>query len=95
MQDFFFFTFVYFSITNVITAMLFFYDKRMAVQKKRRLPERNLLLWCAIGGATAAYVVMQKVRHKTQKKRFQILLPLWSVLHIAFVGYVTYSTFFL
>ena len=59
------------------------YDKYAAKHKKRRVPERTLLLVAACGGALPMFIVMQLIRHKTRHKKFMIGLPALFLIQAA------------
>lgn len=59
------------------------YDKYVARHKKRRVPERTLLLVAACGGALPMFIVMQLIRHKTRHKKFMIGLPALFLIQAA------------
>ena len=59
------------------------YDKYAAKHKKRRVPERTLLLVAACGAALPMFIVMQLIRHKTRHKKFMIGLPALFLIHAA------------
>ncbi len=65
------------SVVAVVTTV---YDKWAAQHDRRRIAERTLFSIAIAGGATAMYVTMQVIRHKTKHKRFMIGLPLVFVL---------------
>ena len=69
-------------LMNLITFLVYAYDKRIAQQKKgmRRVPERTLLLLAFFGGFLGALLGMFLCRHKTKHVRFRILVPLAAIL---------------
>ena len=73
----------YYVLINAAAFFLFASDKRRAVRQKWRIPERTLLLSAFLGGGAGALLAMQICRHKTKKKRFTILVPLFLLLHLA------------
>ncbi len=73
----------YYVLINAAAFFLFASDKRRAVRQKWRIPERTLLLSAFLGGGAGALLAMQICRHKTKKKRFIILVPLFLLLHPA------------
>ncbi len=60
-------------------------DKYNAMHKKRRqrVPEKTLLLLALLGGCFGMYATMLIIRHKTQKPKFMILLPIIIMLEAA------------
>jgi len=73
----------YYVLINAAAFFLFASDKQRAVRQKWRIPERTLLLSAFLGGGAGALLAMQICRHKTKKKRFTILVPLFLLLHPA------------
>lgn len=75
------FLIIYLVIINVYAVFITLHDKKIAVKngrggkQKRRVPERNLLIVAAMGGSIAMYATMQKIRHKTQHKKFMLGIP--------------------
>ncbi len=76
---------IYYLCINLIGFILFGYDKRQALQHKWRIRERNLFLAALLGGAPGATVGMYLFRHKTQKTKFVIGIPLMLVSHAGLV----------
>lgn len=56
---------------NVITFATFALDKWKAERRRRRIPESWLLALAAFGGALGAWMAMNVLRHKSQKRSFQ------------------------
>jgi len=63
--------FLYLLLINYLAFALFAFDKEKAQKKGRRVPEKNLLLLCAMGGSFGGWVAMNKLRHKNAKKSFK------------------------
>ena len=63
-------------------------DKRAAVMRRRRVPEKALFALAFIGGAAGVYIAMLIFSHKTQKRRFAILMPLILMAQAAIVIWV-------
>lgn len=61
---------------NLLTYAAFALDKRRAVQGGWRIPERTLLLLAALGGWPAAKLAQHRLRHKTRKQPFRLMLNL-------------------
>jgi len=62
----------YLLAVNAITYLVYWWDKRRARAGKRRVPERELLLWALAGGSPAAILAMNRHRHKTRKRSFRL-----------------------
>ena len=75
-------------LISVICVMLTVYDKVASIAKKWRIPEKMLMIFAFFGGATAMYITMQLIRHKTKHKKFMIGLPVFIVLHLALTVYI-------
>ena len=73
----------YYVLINAAAFFLFASDKQRAVRQKWRIPERTLLLSAFLGGGAGALLAMQICHHKTKKKRFTILVPLFLLMHPA------------
>ena len=67
----------YLLAVNGLTLAAFALDKRAAVRRAWRVPERRLLLLAAIGGAPAALCAQLLLRHKTRKAPFRT--SLWAI----------------
>ena len=72
---------IYLAFTNIIAFSMFFVDKNKAQKRQWRIPEKTLLLIAAIGGSLGAWAGMNLFRHKTQHKKFTILVPLIILVH--------------
>ena len=70
---------------NLFAAAVTIYDKRHAIKGKRRISEAALLKISALGGAPLMYATMKLIRHKTQKNKFMIGIPLIFFAEVAFV----------
>ena len=63
-------------------------DKSLARKRKRRVPEATLFTLAFLGGATAEYITMKLVRHKTKHKSFMLGLPAIILLQTAAVIFI-------
>ncbi|MBQ8020059.1 MAG: DUF1294 domain-containing protein [Paludibacteraceae bacterium] len=79
--------YIYLAIINVVAFAAYGWDKWKAQKSKWRTPESTLILFAAIGGALGAYAGMKCFRHKTQHKKFTILVPLFLIAWIAGLGW--------
>ena len=59
---------------NLLTYAAFWSDKRAAIRREWRMPERRLLLMTALGGWIGALCGQHLLRHKTRKEPFRTLL---------------------
>ncbi len=76
---------------SVLSIIMTIYDKLAAKNNARRISEKTLLLTGLLGGATAMFITMKTIRHKTRHMKFMITLPIMSVLHIAFIFYLYFN----
>ncbi|MCZ8515722.1 DUF1294 domain-containing protein [Paenibacillus filicis] len=81
---------------NLFTFALMGYDKGRARRKERRVPEKRLFGYSALGGALGAWLGMWVWRHKTKHPSFVIGIPGLLVLNgvMAYfvwkgIGYIT------
>ena len=58
------------------------YDKKRAIKKERRVPEKTLFTFAFFGASLAIYACMQLIRHKNQKPKFRLLIPLLFLVNI-------------
>ncbi len=77
---------LYIAVISVIAVILTVYDKAVSVDKrKRRVPEKVLMTVGALGGATAMYLTMQAIRHKTKHIKFMAGLPVCIAVHLILI----------
>lgn len=77
---------------NAAAALLVALDKVRARHGGRRVPERMLLLFGALGGAPLMLAAMLLCHHKTRKPKFMLTLPLFMVLWAA--GVYLFAVYF-
>lgn len=82
--------FIYLIFITLLAVALTVYDKAAAQNRKRRIPERTLMLVGLAGGALAMLITMKAIRHKTKHLKFMLGLPLELLLHIAITITVVY-----
>lgn len=86
----------YFLGINLLAFLCFGIDKHIAQVngrggvQHRRIPEATLLGLAAVGGAMGAWLGMLVFRHKTQHKKFTILVPLILLAQIVLGFFVSY-----
>ena len=71
----------YILLANALAYAAFAIDKSRAIRAQARIPERSLLILASLGGWIGAKIAQHRLRHKTRKQPFGILLNL-SVLII-------------
>ncbi len=66
-----------------LAVILTLHDKRAARRGARRVPERTLLLVCALGGSAAMLAAMRVIRHKTKHAKYMIGIPVMIAAQVA------------
>ena len=70
---------------NLVTFILFAWDKFVSGRKGWRVPESTLLLLSFLLGAFGAFGAMYLFRHKTQKLKFTVSIPIMMARQVAFI----------
>ncbi len=78
----------YLIVINLITIVIFAFDKSRSRGDGRRIPEKTLLLLALIGGTPAALYAMNLFRHKTKKYSFQIPLYIIMLVQIGLIVWI-------
>ncbi len=65
-------------------------DKRLAIKKRRRVPEKSLFLLAALGGGLGGVAGMAVFRHKTQHTSFKAGMPLLLLLNLAVLAAIAF-----
>jgi len=74
-------------IWNVIVMLLYGLDKLKAAKGSWRVSENTLITCAFLAGSVGSLAGMSVFRHKTQKPKFKILVPIALVIHIAIVAF--------
>ena len=77
---------------NMITFLLYGWDKLCARKGWWRVPEKVLLLFAFFGGSLGALLGMRAFRHKTKHRKFTILVPLFLALQIALAAWLIWRS---
>lgn len=77
------------AVYNLIVFCVYGYDKSCAIKDKWRVPEKVLLGLAFLGGSVGAYLGMTVFRHKTKHTKFTVLVPLFLLIHIVLVVWLT------
>lgn len=90
---------LYIIIMNISAFMMFGIDKKRSKgRKKQRVPEKKLMALCFWGGAGGGVLGMQIFRHKTQHRKFTVLVPLMFIIQLVFysvlLGFLGFWAFF-
>lgn len=79
---------------SVLTLLIYWLDKTLAVKNMRRVPERNLHVLSAFGGWPGALVAQYLFRHKNKKGSFQATFWLTVIINIGLFSYYIHANFF-
>ena len=82
-----------FAGVNVVAFAAFEHDKRQAIERRRRVPEADLLALAYFGGGLGALLGQRLLRHKTRKEPFRSALYMACAFNL--VGLVVMVAFFL
>ena len=79
---------IYLILLNLVTFLLFAWDKWSAKQATWRIRERTLLWFAASGGSLGAFAGQKLLRHKTVKQPFvfQMKAIIWA--HTILVAFI-------
>lgn len=72
-------------VLNLVTFLVFGWDKLAAIDGRSRIPERLLLLLAALGGSPGVLLARPVFRHKTRKQPFGAWLALIVFVQVAAV----------
>lgn len=81
---------IYLIAVNVMAFAAYGIDKRRARLRRWRIPESVLLLLAIVGGPLGAVVGMKAFHHKTQHRKFMILIPLLLMLWCMVLAYAVW-----
>lgn len=69
-------------LLNLLTFLMFGWDKRAARRNKARIPESRLYALTALGGGVGAWTAIRVFRHKTIKTSFRWRLRIATILSV-------------
>jgi len=72
-------------VWNFFVFAMYGIDKLNSKRGKPRISERSLLLLAALMGGFGAFIGMRVFRHKTQKLKFKISVPLLMFINVGIV----------
>ncbi len=75
----------YLIVVNLGAYFTYWLDKRRARSGGRRISERELVAWPLVGGWAGTLLAMRRLRHKTQKRSFLLMLAAAALLQIAVI----------
>ena len=73
----------YLIIINLLGFALMAADKKRAREGRRRVRERTLLLFAALGGSAGVLLGMIELRHKTLHRKFTVGVPAILMAQVA------------
>lgn len=79
---------LYLTIINLFSVFLTVSDKNRAKKKKWRISENALIISALLGGATAEYITMRIIHHKTLHKKFMLGLPIIIIFQLFLILYI-------
>ncbi|HSN94088.1 MAG TPA: DUF1294 domain-containing protein [Anaerolineaceae bacterium] len=80
---------LYYSVLNLLVAVLYLIDKLKAIGRRWRIPEKTLLLPAVFGGAFGGLVGMLVFRHKTRKSIFWAINGVFAAVHLVILFLLT------
>ena len=78
----------YYLIINLLTFIIWGYDKFRATFQQWRVPEKTLTLLIILGGGLGALLGITVFRHKSRKLQYKILSMAFICVHITLFVYV-------
>lgn len=72
----------YLILINLVAFIVFGIDKYKAKKRSWRIPESNLIILAMLGGSLGGLIGMYVFRHKTNKLKFTIGMPMILLLNI-------------
>ncbi|MGL6173383.1 MAG: DUF1294 domain-containing protein [Cellulosilyticaceae bacterium] len=78
----------YLVLINLIGLYIMKCDKKRAVKKKYRIPEKRLFLVAILGGSLGTTIGMNKYRHKTKHWYFKWGMPIILILQVLLALYI-------
>lgn len=72
----------YYLLINILSLLLYSLDKYLAIKRKRRIPEKALLLSTILGGIIGTTIGMYLFHHKTKKWYFKLNIILSITIHL-------------
>lgn len=73
---------LYIVVINIIAFITMLYDKKMAINYRWRVPEKEIFILALLLGSIGVYAGMYIFRHKTQHKKFSIGIPIILVINV-------------
>lgn len=81
---------IYLLAVNIIGFLAMGLDKWKAKRGSWRIPENTLFMFTILGGGIGTIAGIYAFRHKTQKKKFTIGMPVIFILEVILIIYLLY-----
>ena len=81
---------IWFILLNGYAFALMLMDKRRARGHDWRIPEKRLHLVFFAGGAIGGKIAQSRLRHKTQSRRFGLVLNVLLLLNVLAYGFLAF-----
>jgi uncharacterized membrane protein YsdA (DUF1294 family) len=75
----------YFLLINLVSAITFYADKRLAIKNRRRIPEVSLHLLELLGGVFSNLLLMYLIHHKNRKASYFLITYLIAIVWIVII----------
>lgn len=75
--------YIYLLLYNFFVFGVYGLDKWAAIKRKKRIKEKTLLLLSFCGASLGALLGMHLFRHKLNKLKFSIFVPVLFLVHVA------------
>lgn len=73
---------------NLFSFSLYGFDKNRAKYRRRRIPEKTLLLSSFSFGGIGAWMGMSTFRHKTKHTLFKRTIPIAALITLSFILFI-------
>ncbi|MBK8901975.1 MAG: DUF1294 domain-containing protein [Anaerolineaceae bacterium] len=75
---------------NIITVVMYRYDKNISGSGRSRVPESRLLLLALAGGTPGAYIAMFHMRPRHKARKLSFLWRFWAIVLVQIALIVAY-----
>lgn len=77
--------FIYLICINILTFLIYGWDKQKARKSRWRISEKTLILLALLGGSPGAYAGMMIFHHKTRHAKFRLGIPVIMVIQVILI----------
>ena len=81
----------WFAVVNIIAFVAIAADKRKAINRSWRIPEKTFFVLALIGAAPGIYIGMLLFRHKTKHLSLMLGIPLIFIVQVISLVYFTFK----